>query len=405
MDLYSAGARSAAAGTLMAREFDPLLGIVRPTLGGLYLAVSLLGPLVAARPLAIEKERGSFHALLLQTAAPARLAGAKLLGALLGLLLQLVAPLLLLLLWLALGGHLALGETLVPLAGHALYLLLIAALGTACAAWTQTLAQAATAALVLVAASWAIDAAEGFAALAWLGRAFDWSVTTHLGPMEHGIAALGAGLWMLCAAGGLFAVAWVGVRYEGSTVRRGLALAATLAGTACACALVHRIPWSFDLTEAQRQSLPPAAVTGLRALGEPLSIDVNLDQDDARRRQLEADVLTKLRLARPDLNVTYPLDGREAPAEGERAQGYGRIVLHVGPRTVETYSTSRRELVTLLFEATGRPLPDWRQPEYPGYPLVIAGRPRTAMLIIAYAGLPGALLLLGWLVTRSKRRA
>lgn len=404
VDLYSAGARSVQTGTLMAREFDPLLGIVRPTLGGLYLAVSLLGPLVVARPLAIEKERRSFHALLLQTAVPARLAGAKLLGALLGTLLQLITPVLLLFLWLALGGHLALGETLVPLAGHALYILLIAALGTACAAWTRTLAQAATAALVLVAASWAIDAAEGFAALAWLGHALDWSVTTHLGPMEHGIVALGAGLWMLCAAGGFFAAAWIGVHCDGSSTRRGLALAAVLVGTACACALVHRLPWRFDLTEAHRQSLPPAAVIGLRALGEPLSIEVYLDQDDARRRQLEADVLTKLRLARPDLKVEYPLDGREAPAEGERDESYGRLLLHVGPKNVVTYSTSRRELVTLIFEATGRPLPDWRQPEYAGYPLVISGYPRTALLAIAYAGLPGTLLLVGWLVTRSKRR-
>ncbi|HEX2571900.1 MAG TPA: ABC transporter permease subunit [Polyangia bacterium] len=405
VDLYSAGARSAQAGTLMAREFDPLLGIVRPTLGGLYLAVSLLGPLVAARPLAIEKERRTFHALLLQTASPARLTGAKLLGALLSAGLQLVAPVLLLLLWLALGGHLALGETLVPLAGHAFYILLIAALGTACAAWTRSLAQAATTALVLVAASWAIDAAEGFAALAWLGRAFDWSVTTHLGPLEHGVAALDAGLWMLCAAGGLFAAAWIGVRSEGAPVRRGLALAAVLAGTAGACALAHRLPWRFDLTEAHRQSLPPAAVAGLRALGGPLRIEVYLDSDDARRRQLEADVLAKLRLARPDLRVEDPLDGREAPAEGERDEGYGRLVLHVGAKHVETYSTSRRELVTLLFEAAGRPPPDWQQPEYPGYPLVIAGRARTALLLLAYAGLPGTLLLLGWLVTRSKRRS
>ena len=37
---------------------------MRPTLGGLYLALSLLGPLVAARPLAVEKERRTFGALL-----------------------------------------------------------------------------------------------------------------------------------------------------------------------------------------------------------------------------------------------------------------------------------------------------------------------------------------------------
>src|SRR6187399_591145 len=37
IDLYSAGSRSAQANRLMSREFDPLLGIVRPTLGGLYV--------------------------------------------------------------------------------------------------------------------------------------------------------------------------------------------------------------------------------------------------------------------------------------------------------------------------------------------------------------------------------
>src|SRR5215510_6363721 len=73
VDLFTAGSRSALANALMSREFDPLLGIVRPTLGGLYLSVSLLAPIVAARAIAIEKERRTFAPLLLQTAAPLRL--------------------------------------------------------------------------------------------------------------------------------------------------------------------------------------------------------------------------------------------------------------------------------------------------------------------------------------------
>src|SRR5439155_98634 len=84
---------------LRAREFDPLLGVVRPTLGGLYLAVSLLGPLVAARALAVEKERRTFRALLLQTGRPLGLVAAKSLAALAGVALQLVAPLVLLAVW------------------------------------------------------------------------------------------------------------------------------------------------------------------------------------------------------------------------------------------------------------------------------------------------------------------
>ena len=65
VDLYTAGSRSVVENTLMSREFDPLLGIVRPSLGGLYLALSLFGPLVGTRALALEKDRRTFHARLL----------------------------------------------------------------------------------------------------------------------------------------------------------------------------------------------------------------------------------------------------------------------------------------------------------------------------------------------------
>jgi energy-coupling factor transporter ATP-binding protein EcfA2 len=122
IDLYSAGSRSAATQRLMGREFDPLLGIVRPTLGGLYLAISLLSPLVAARPLAVEKERRTFGALLLQVRSPMRLVGAKAVTALVGVGLQLVAPVVLLTGWWCAGGHLGAGETAVAFLAYALYL-------------------------------------------------------------------------------------------------------------------------------------------------------------------------------------------------------------------------------------------------------------------------------------------
>src|SRR5213078_910003 len=112
---------------LMAREFDPLLGIVRPTLGGLYLAISLLGPLVAARSLAIEKERRTFGALLLQTGAPLRLVVTKAGAAAIGVALQLVAPCLLVAGWWVVGGHVGGVETLVAFLAYALYLGLVVA--------------------------------------------------------------------------------------------------------------------------------------------------------------------------------------------------------------------------------------------------------------------------------------
>jgi ABC-type transport system involved in multi-copper enzyme maturation permease subunit len=404
IDLYSAGSRSALGNRLLAQQFDPLLGIVRPTVGGLYLAISLLAPLVAARTVAIEKERRTFRPLLLQTNAPLGVLASKLVAALVAVGLQLVAPVALLALWRALGGHLAMVETVVALSGYFLYLILVSAIAMAAAAWTESLAQAATLALLVIAASWAIDASEGFVALAWLGRALDWSVTTHLQPMERGILALGASAWMLLLSLGALAIAWVGMRFDLPRFRRALWISGLLVGTVLLCALSRRTVRSFDLTEDRRASLPPAAAQALAAMHEPLALEMYLDRDDARRRQIETDVISRLRIARPDLQVRAPNDERPALTEGERQEGYGRVVAHVGTAQRETYSSSPDEIVRLFFEAVGRPVPDLAQREYPGFPLVIDGARRTVVLVVAYFGLPLVLLIIGWLMTSRRRK-
>src|SRR5439155_10884103 len=155
--------------------------------------------------------------------------------------------------------------------------------------------------------------------------------------------------------------------------------------------------------ELRRASLPPAAERALRELS-PIRIEVWLDREDARRHQLESDVLARLRIARPDADVRAPLDDRAAPVEGEREEGYGRVVVEIGGARRETRSTSPDELVRTIFEAAGRAPPDLSQPEYPGHPLVVEGARRSAVLVVAYAGLPLLFIVVGWLVTRSKRR-
>lgn len=402
LDLYSAGSRSALANRLMSREFDPLLGIVRPTLGGLYIAVSLLGALVAVRPLAIEKERRTFHSLLLQTS-PMRMLTAKAAAGVVSVGLQMIAPIGLFVLWLLLGGHLAVRETTVALLGQVLYICLIAALAIAAASWTGTLAQAATATIILITASWAIDAAEGFAALAWLGRALDWSVSTHLTPLERGILPVGAGLWVAFAAIGAFAIAYIGVRFDIRLIGRVSSAALIVALTAFACIAANRVRKGFDATELNRLSLPPAVVEALRNMPGPIALEVYLDRDDARRRQLENDLITKLRLARPDVDVRTPIDDQAAPVASERDDTYGRIIIRVRDQTRVTFSTSRKEIVTLLFEAAGQPLPDWSPPEYPGYPIVIEGLRRTVAVVVAYVGFPALWILTGMWSTRALR--
>jgi ABC-2 type transport system permease protein len=404
VDLYAAGSRSALDNTLMSREFDPLLGIVRPSIGGLYLALSLFGPLVGARTLALEKDRRTFYGQLLASGSPGLFVVRKWIAATCGALLPWLATALLMALWRLLGGHLAFGETAVALAGQILYAAFVTGIGIAAAAFTPSFSQAATAALLAVAFTWAVDAAEGFSALAWLGTASSWSPTTHLRPFEQGVIDLGALGWFAGALMGLFALAYAGCRFELHGPRRLAAVAGGAVLLVVGCLALGQAERAWDVSEAHRHSLPPAAVRELPTLSGPLVITANLDREDSRRRQLESDTLAKLRLARPDLRVRFPPDERSAPAAFETGDRYGRLAIQLGARTAETTSTSRREIVTLIFDLAGRPLPDWTQPEYQGFPLVVEGGARRMVLLVSYLGLPLLLLVTGAALTFNRRK-
>ena len=403
VDIFSAASRSAAASALQAQQMDPLAAIVRPTLGGVDLALSLLGPVVAARSLAIEKERRTYGPLCLASGSTARVVLSKSISTFFSCGLLLLPAIVCLALFRALGGHVDVLETAVALLGELLHLALVVAVGMAAAAWTSSVAQAVTVGIVVSLTSWAIDAAEGFAALAWLGGASSWSIEQRLAGFARGIVAVGSIFWLVVAFAAALALALVGATFD--RMRTKIVRAAVLACVATALLLVvGRVRRAWDWTEERRASFPPGVVDGLRAIPSPLALDVYLDRDDSRRRQLESDVVTKLRLARPDVDVRFPLDAEGDVGEGARDADYGRIVLHVGGATRETRSTSRKELVTLVFETAARPQPDWAQPLYPGFPVVIEGGRRTTVAIVAYAIVPGAFVVAGLALGRRRRR-
>src|SRR5262249_7255812 len=106
-------------------------------------------------------------------------------------------PLLLLVGFAMAGGHIDAPETAVAFWGHLLHSALVATASVAAAAATKTVAQATTLGIALSLTSWAIEASDGFAALAWMGS-FDWvSVGKHLGPLEQGIFHLGSLGWLV----------------------------------------------------------------------------------------------------------------------------------------------------------------------------------------------------------------
>lgn len=401
VDLFSASSRSALASSLQTRDMDPLAGIVRPTLGSLDLAISLLVPLVAARVLSVEKERRTFGALCLLEGESDRVVLKKLVAALAATTLLLVAPIAVFLAFRAAGGHIDPIETGIALAGEGLHLLVVATVSIAAAAWTRTFAAAAALGIVASLTSWAIDAAEDFAALAWLGGASGWSVERQLEPFQRGIIPIGSIVWLLAASAGATALALIGARFDSSGARRATAAAVTVVVTALVLFTAARSHRAYDWTEQRRASLPPAVVDALRRIPQPVALDIFLDRDDSRRRQLEFDVVAKLYLARPDLVVRTPLDERQIVAEDQHDLDYGRIVIHVGSGSKETRSTSRHEMVTLIFEAAGVRPSDWSAPAYAGFPFVAEGMRRTFLVSVAYLIVPLGFLT-GALLTRRR---
>lgn len=402
VDIFSAASRSALSSTLQAREMDPLLGVVRPTLGGADLVVAVFGPLVAARVLSIEKERRTFGALCLLQGSSSIVVVKKFAAAYGAALLLLVAPVASLLVYVLGGGRLDGIETMLAVGSEALHVAFVTAVSLAASAWTSSLAQAAALGLLVSISSWAIDAADGFAALAWFGGAHAWSIDRRLEPFQHGILSLGSLVWLVAAVCGAVGLALVGARFDASQPKKA-ALVVGIVGLTCALlATAGQSRRGYDWSEQRRASLPPDVVAVLRSIAQPVAVDVYLDRDDSRRRQIETDALAKLTLARPDIVVHAPLDVPNLGLAVRRDAEYGKVVVRVGNATRETRSTSRREIATLVMEAAGIAPPDWSPLEYSGHPRVVEGRLRSALAVFAYVLLPATFIAIGVHVGRRR---
>src|SRR6185436_5199516 len=222
---YSASSRSALSSVLQMEQMDPLAGIVRPTLGGVSFALSVLGPVIAARALAIEKERKTYGALCLAVGSSTRVIAQKAIASAAACGLLLSAPVMLFAALSACGGHVDAVETAVAVGGEVLHLGLVVALATAAAACTRTFAQAVTLGILASLTSWAIDAAEGFAALAWLGGASAWSIEQRLMPFQRGVLSVTSILWLSCASTTALGVAAIGGSFVSASRKVGGALA------------------------------------------------------------------------------------------------------------------------------------------------------------------------------------
>ena len=217
LSLYGDASVAGQQSAQLATSLSPLDGILVPTFGAFYVAVTLLFPFVAIRVLGREKESGALRMLVQLPFRPLTLAMAKTIAIIVAWWAASVPVLCVLVLWKLSGGHLALPETSNLLLGHFTYGLLIGATALFAAAIADSSATAAIIALAFTIGSWVLDftlaGQPGF--LEWVSRL---SLTQVLRPFEQGLLSLGLLLGVCTTVVGFVVLASIWL-VPGTTIR------------------------------------------------------------------------------------------------------------------------------------------------------------------------------------------
>ena len=396
VSLYGEASTAALQSPVLANSLSPLDGILVPTLGSFYVAVTLLFPFVAIRALGQEKETGALRLLVQLPYLPSTLVLAKLAAVLAAWVLASVPALSAVILWRILGGHLAAAETAALLFGHLVYGLLVGALALFSASIAESAATAAIIALAVTIGSWVLDftVAGNPGLLSWIAQL---SLTQTLRPFEQGLLSGGLVLGAACVIFGLIALATVwlppGVPLL-SKLGRSLPWVLIVALMLGAAAQVRL---TVDVTEDRRNSFPAADQMMLATLPLSLLVTVHLAPEDPRYADLQRNVLAKLERVMPNVSVTLARP-RQGFASGSSDESYGEVEYVYGNRSDISRSTSPREILPLLYGLAGvSPPSPTSGGEYPGYPLVASAE---AALFWLFGGLPLLIVLCWWSIRR-----
>jgi len=396
VSLYGEASTAGLQSPLLANSLSPLDGVLVPTLGASYVAVTLLFPFVAIRVLGLEKESG---ALRLQVQMPYRsstLITAKLAAVLAAWVLSSVPALSALAIWRLFGGHLSAPETLNVLLGHLLYGLLVGAIALFAASVSESAATAAIVTLAFTIGSWVLDftVAGHPGLLEWVASL---SLTQVLRTFEQGLLSVGLVVGIGAAVCGFAALATVwlppGVHVRNKLLRSIVCVLIAV----IVLGLATQVRVSIDVTEDQRNSFPAADQRALASLAEPLVVTVHLAPEDPRYADLQRNVLAKLERVLPNMSVGLA-GGRQSLAANAGDDRYGEVEYAYGGRSDISRSTSPREILPLLYGLAGvsRPAPA-PGGDYPGYPLIVRGE---VALLWFFGGLPLGIALVWW---RSRR--
>jgi ABC-type transport system involved in multi-copper enzyme maturation permease subunit len=379
--LYAEASRSAPPGSDLAANLSPLDGILVPTFGAYYLALTLLFPFVAIRALGGEKQSGSVKLLLQLPIDPARAVAIKASAMMAAWLLALSPGLSAVAAWAFIGGHVPWLETFNLLLGYGLYALAIVGISLFASSLTDSAPTAALAALAIILSSWVLDFSGG-AGPGLLARLAPISLTAALRPFERGLFLTAGALRLAVVALGSMALASVLLEY-GDRRRRLRAAALVIVASAIAGVLCAGIRFSKDISEDRRNSFNPGVERALNGLDKPLRVTAHLSPEDSRLQDMQRNILDKLRRAVPRLTISL-----------DAGRDYGWITYDYEGRADRSTSNSEEEILPIIFKLADRTVAQEHVQDYRGYPLARdAGRSWIWFYLILPALLAGGAFL------------
>ena len=395
ISLYGEASKAALVTRQLTGGLDPFDGVIIPTYGAIYLALTLVFPFVAVQTISADRESGALRLLFQTPLRSSALLAAKAAAVQLAWLLVELPGLLVLLIWRLSGGHIFALETLCLLLGHFLYGVIVIAISLFAAAVAESSSSAALLALACTLGSWVLDfAAAG--GNSWLAKISGLSLTALLKPFEQGLLVWRVVGGIAVTAAGLFALTLLWWHPGRPLLFKLRGTAAVLVACAALFVPVRQVSASVDLTEDQRHSFSPGVRTALQQFRETLRITVYLAPEDPRMMDFNRSILAKLRRVLPRTEVVNPEADQPAMFRTGEDPNYGLAIYEVGLRRAESHSTSPEEVLPLLWNLAGVPPPAADDPAtYPGYPLVVNSS-WTAEWIF-YALWP-ALSFVGWLL-------
>jgi hypothetical protein len=372
--------------------FSPLIGVWAPTFSAYELVAAFLLPFLAIRVFSFDRQTGASKLEWQRPLPPMARVGAKaavLAGA---WAVASVPALLALALWMSYGGAVYWRELVPVWLGHLLNAALTIALAAAAAAVSEHPATAAILTLGFTVGTWVVSFAAAVHG-GWWERIASLTPPMLVGVFQQGLLRLDLALIALALIGAGLVLAAVWMR-TGVALRRRLLESAGVAAAAVACVLAATpVRASWDLTEGRANSFPAADERALRGIEGPLTMEVHLAAEDARRADLERRVIARLRRV-TDLRVRYAsatsvgLFEQTDPRYGEVAYEWN------GRRASSRVFTAEGVLETVYTLAGVTPPEDDDRDAFRGHPLPMPPRGAgTAFYVVWPALVLGAAAL------------